>query len=80
MSADEVAFRKLAAQCEPLADKLLGILKDLGISNDALCRGLQTVRQTMRGLAKRRDIPELLRRITDVDVRLRYRAARLLEE
>jgi len=79
-NADEIAFRKLAAECEPLADKLLAILKDLEIPNDGRFRGLQTVRQTIRGTAKRRVIQELLRRLTDIDMRLRYRASRLLEE
>jgi len=79
-SADEIAFRKLAAECEPLADKLLAILKDLEVPNNARFRGLQTVRQTIRGAAKRRDIQELLRRITDIDMRLRYRVTRVLEE
>ncbi|PMD42737.1 hypothetical protein L207DRAFT_553693 [Hyaloscypha variabilis F] len=79
-SADEIAFRKLAAECEPLADKLLAILNDLEVPNNARFRGLQTVRQTIRGAARRRDIQELLRRITDIDMRLRYRVTRVLEE
>ncbi|KAN0101586.1 hypothetical protein V8E51_012096 [Hyaloscypha variabilis] len=79
-SPDEIAFRKLAAECEPLADKLLAILKDLEVPNNTRFRGLQTVRQTIRGAAKRRDIQELLRRITDIDMRLRYRVSRVLEE
>jgi hypothetical protein len=79
-SPDGIRFRKLAAECEPLADKLLAILKDLEIPNDARFRGLQTVRQTIRGAAKKKDIQDLQRRLADIDVRLRERASRMFQE
>lgn len=79
-SRDEIAFRKLAAECEPLADKLLDILKDLEVPSDARFRGLQTVRQTVRGAAKKKDIQDLQRRLADIDVRLRARASRILQQ
>jgi hypothetical protein len=79
-STDEIGFRKLAAECEPLADKLLAILKDLEVPNDVRFRGLQTVRQTFRGAGKKKDIQDLQRRIADIDVRLRERASMMLRK
>jgi hypothetical protein len=78
-SNDEIGFRKLAAECEPLADKLLAILKDLEVPSDARFRGFQTVRQTFRGAAKKNDIQYLHRRLADIDERFRERARRILE-
>ncbi|KAH8752602.1 hypothetical protein BGZ57DRAFT_95902 [Hyaloscypha finlandica] len=79
LDADKLGFRKLAAECEPLADKLLGILKDLEVPNDARFRRVQAVRQTFRGVAKKKDIQDLQRRIAGIDVRLRERASRMLQ-
>lgn len=78
--ADYVAFRKLAAECEPLADELLAILKDLEVPSDTRFRGLKTLRQTLKGAGKKKDIQDLQRRIADIDVRLRERASRILQE
>jgi hypothetical protein len=80
LDADKLGFRKLAAECEPLADKLLGILEDLEVPNDARFRRVQAVRQTIRGVAKKKDIQDLQRRIADIDVRLRERASRMLQK
>jgi hypothetical protein len=79
-STDEIGFRKLAAECEPLADKLLAILKDLEVPNDTRFRGLQSVRQTIRSAAKKKNIQDLQRRLVDIDVRLRERASRMLQQ
>jgi hypothetical protein len=79
-SPDETAFRTLAAECEPLTEKLLGILKDLEVPNGARFRGLQTVRQTLRSGAKRKDILDLQRRLMDIEVRLRDRASRMFQK
>ena len=79
-SPDEIGFRRLAAESEPLADKLLAILNDLEVPNDARFRGLQTMRQTFRAAAKKKDIQDLQRRIADIDVRLRERASRMLRK
>jgi hypothetical protein len=79
-STDEIGFRNLAAECEPLADKLLAILKDLEVPSDARFRALQAVRQTFRSAAKKKDIQDLQQRLTDIDVRLRERASRMLKE
>jgi hypothetical protein len=77
---DETALRKLAAECEPLADTLLALLKDLEVPSDARFRGLHTVRQTIRSAAKKKDIQDLQRRLADIDVRLRERASRMLQK
>jgi hypothetical protein len=79
-SADEVGFRKLAAECELLADKLLAILKDLEVKNDGRFRALQTVRQTFRGAVKKKDIQDLQKRLADIDARMRERASRMLQQ
>jgi hypothetical protein len=79
-SIDEIAFRKLAVECEPLADKLLAILRDLEVPSGGRFRGLQTVRQTLRGASKKKDILDLQRRLADIDVRLRARASRMLQQ
>jgi hypothetical protein len=80
LSTDQVRFRKLAAECEPLADKLLAILKDLEVAPDARFRGLQTMRQTIRGAAKKKDIQDLQRRLAAIDVKLREGAATILQK
>jgi hypothetical protein len=79
-SNDEVRFRKLAAECEPVADKLLAILKDLEVRSGVRFRGLQTIRQTFRGAGKKKDIQDLQRRLTTIDVQLRDGAARMLQK
>lgn len=79
-SNDEVRFRKLAAECEPVADKLLAILKDLEVPSGVRFRGLQTMRQTFRSAAKKKDIQDLQRRLTTIDVQLRDGAARMLQK
>jgi hypothetical protein len=43
-------------------------------------RGLQTMRQTFRGAAKKKDIQDLQRRLTTIDVQLRDGAARMLQK
>lgn len=73
-------FRKLAAECEPVADKLLAILKDLEVPSGVRSRGLQTMRQIFRGAAKKKDIQDLQRRLTTIDVQLRDGAARMLQK
>jgi hypothetical protein len=77
-SADEKALLKIAAECEPLADKLLTILKDLEVPNDARFRKIQAFRQTFRSAAKKKDIQDLQQRLASIDVRLRERASRIL--
>ena len=77
-SVDEIGFRKLAAECEPLADKLLAVRRNLEVPKDARFRGLQAVRQTFKGAAKKKDTQDLQRRLADLDVRLRERASRML--
>ncbi len=80
-SNDEVRFRKLAEEeCEPVADKLLAILKDLEVPSGVRFRGLQTMRQTFRGAAKKKDIQDLQRRSTTIDVQLRDGAAGMLQK
>ncbi|KUJ09979.1 uncharacterized protein LY89DRAFT_689860 [Mollisia scopiformis] len=79
-STDEVRFRKLAAECEPLADKLLAILKDLEVASDARFRRLQTMRQTIRGAAKKKDVQDLQRRLVAIDVKLHEAATILLQK
>ncbi|KAF2501406.1 hypothetical protein BU16DRAFT_569487 [Lophium mytilinum] len=80
LSNDEKALRKLAEACEPLADKLLEILEDLKVAKDARFRGLATVRQTLRGVGKRRDIQELQQRLLGIDERLRSRISSMLQK
>jgi hypothetical protein len=80
LSNDEVVFRKLAAECQPVADKLLAILKDLEVPSGVRFRGLQTMRQTFRGAAKKKDIQDLQRRLTAIDVQLRDGAARMIQK
>jgi hypothetical protein len=63
-----------------LADKLLAILKDLEVASDARFRGLQTMRQTIRGAAKKKDIQDLQRRLAAIDVKLREGAATILQK
>lgn len=79
-SVDEIAFRKLAAECGPLADQLLATLKDLEVAKDARFRGLQTIRQIIRSASKKKDIEELQHRVTSIDVRLRERASKMLQK
>ncbi|KAE9369264.1 hypothetical protein N431DRAFT_469189 [Stipitochalara longipes BDJ] len=63
-----------------IADKLLAILTDLEIPRDARFRGLQTMQQTVRGAAKKKDIKDLQGQIADIDARMSLRASRLLEQ
>lgn len=77
-STDQVRFCKLAAECEPLADKLLAILKDLKVSSDTRFSRLQTMRQMIRAAAKRKDILDSQRRLAAIDVKLREGAATIL--
>lgn len=79
-SRDEKAILQLATECEPLATKLLKILNDLKISKDARFRGLETVKQTIRGAAKRKDIQDLKRRLMDLDSHLKGKLHTLFNE
>jgi hypothetical protein len=79
-SVDEKGFKKLAAECGPVADKLLDILKDLEVPSNARFRGLQTIRQTVRSAAKKKEIQDIQRRLADIDGRLRDRASRMLQK
>lgn len=78
-SPDEKRLLILAAQCEPVADELMGILKDLEVPHDARFRGLQSVRQTIRSSMKKKTIQDLQRRLEDIDGHLRYRTLRMLQ-
>lgn len=79
-SVDEIAFRKLTTECGPLAGQLLATLKDLEVPEDARFRGLQTIRQTIRGVGKKKDIQELQDRVMSIDVRFRERASKMLQK
>lgn len=78
-SIEVKALQKLGAECVAVADKLLGVLKDLEVPKDARFRALRNVRQTFRGAAKK-DIQELQRRLGNIDARLRDRASRKLQK
>lgn len=80
LSIDEKAIRRLAEECEPLAEQLLNILKDLQVPDDTRFRVLETVRQTFRSASKKKKIEELEKPIASLDERLRARASRMLEE
>jgi len=80
ISSDEKAFRQLALECGPLADKLRAILDDLKVSKDARFRLPETVRQTIKSSAKKKDIQRLQKRLLDIDVRLRARALEMLQK
>ncbi|KAH8745708.1 hypothetical protein BGZ57DRAFT_936187 [Hyaloscypha finlandica] len=65
----EDTIRKLAVECMPLAEKLLGILNDLKVPNDARFRGLKTLHQTFRSAGKKKEIQMLKHRLMDLDMR-----------
>lgn len=77
---DAQAFQQLLKECIPLADKLLFIRSDRQVSKAQNHRGLEVVRQTLRSVAKRKEIQELKRRLLDMDQRLRARAFSILQE
>ncbi|PMD63535.1 uncharacterized protein K444DRAFT_626616 [Hyaloscypha bicolor E] len=78
-SIGENTIRKLAAECMPLAEKLLGILNDLKVPNDARFRGLKTLHQTFRSAGKKKEIQILKHRLMDLDMRLRTRTSWMLQ-
>ncbi|KAF2194685.1 hypothetical protein K469DRAFT_734449 [Zopfia rhizophila CBS 207.26] len=78
LSGDEKAIQRLAEECKPVADKLLRILNNLKVAKNSRFRGLQTVRQTFRSAAKKKDIQDLERRLLRLDERLRTRASKML--
>lgn len=78
-SVDENTVRKLAAECTPLAEKLLGILNDLKVPNETRFRGLKTLHQTFRSAGKKKEIQILKHRLIDLDMRLRTRTSRMLQ-
>jgi chromosome segregation ATPase len=79
-SEDEIALRKLATECDLLADRLTAILNDLKVPKDTRFRRLKTVQQTIRSAAKKRDIQDLKRKLIELDARLRTRASRMLQQ
>ncbi|KAI9733107.1 MAG: hypothetical protein M1834_003654 [Cirrosporium novae-zelandiae] len=79
-SSDERAIQQLAEECQLLADDLLRVLNDLKVSKDVRFRGLQTVRQMIRSVRKRKDIRKLKTKLLNIDKQLRDKVFSMLQK
>lgn len=78
MSADEGAIRNLAIDCQPLVDKILGVLKTLQARNSRTFPKLEAFRKALRSAVKKGEIEDLVDRLRAIEDQITLHLINLL--